>query len=156
MAGSSFGGSRQQAPHGCRLLWNNKPLYPTECVPIHHCGSDSPRNWRELFFSKIDLKSAYHEVPIKLEDRPFSAFQAGGGLYQFRRLAFGLTNAVPAFQRIMEEFVQNYKLKKTFPYLDDITICGTTKEEHDTNLHHFLEAAKSANLLFNQDKCVFG
>ena len=108
------------------------------------------------YFSKIDLKSAYHQVPIKLEDRPLTAFQAGGGLYQFRRLAFGLTNAVPAFQRIMDEFVQDYKLKKTFPYLDDITICGTTKEEHDANLHRFLEAAKSANLLFNQDKCVFG
>lgn len=108
------------------------------------------------YFSRIDLKSAYHQVPIKLEDRPFTAFQAGGGLYQFSRLAFGLTNAVPAFQRIMDEFVRNNGLKKTFPYLDDITICGTTREEHDANLHRFLEAASSANLVFNQDKCVFG
>ena len=152
MAGSSFCGSRQKP----RMVVDYSEtinlftqLYAYPFITVEATLRGIAENY---YFSKIDLKSAYHQVPIKLEDRPLTAFQAGGGLYQFRHLAFGLTNA---FQRIMDEFVQDYKLKKTFPYLDDITICGTTKEKHDANLHRFLEAAKSANLLFNQDKCVF-
>ena len=52
-------------------------------------------------FSKIDLKSAYHQVPIKEEDRPFTAFEACGQLFEFTKLPFGLTNAVSVFQREM-------------------------------------------------------
>ena len=56
------------------------------------------------YFSRVDLASAYHQVPIKPKDRCYTAFEADGCLYQFTRLAFGLTNAVPTFQRIMETF----------------------------------------------------
>ena len=108
------------------------------------------------YFSRVDLASAYHQVPIKPKDRCYTAFEADGCLYQFTRLAFGLTNAVPTFQRIMETFVKDYKLERTYPYLDDITICGRTKEEHDKNLHRFREAARKVNLTLNHDKCVFG
>ena len=108
------------------------------------------------YFSKIDLKSAYHQVPIKSEDRLYTAFEAEGNLYQFCCLAFSLTNVVPAFQRIVDNFVRDYGLKKTFLYLDDITICGATKEEHEINLQNFLDTARKINLTFNLDKCVFG
>jgi len=49
-------------------------------------------------FTTIDLKSAYHQVPLREKDRPFTAFEACGRLYQFRRLAFGLTDDVPTFE----------------------------------------------------------
>ena len=108
------------------------------------------------FFSKVDLKSAYHQVKIHPEDRPYTAFEADGNLYQFTRLPFGIKNAVPTFQRIMDDIVRKFNLQKTYPYIDDVTICGRTKEEHDRNLSAFMETAKKVNLTLNLDKCVFG
>ena len=106
-------------------------------------------------FSTIDLKSAYHQIEIKQSDRPFTAFEADGGLYQFCRLPFGVTNGVSCFQREMDNFVAENSLESTFPYLDNITICGRDKADHDRNLSKFLSAAESKNLTYNKDKCTF-
>ena len=105
------------------------------------------------YFSSIDLRSAYHLVPLCLEDRPYTAFEANGKLYQFRRLPFGITNGVSCFQRIMDEFISVHRLQGIYAYLDDITICGRTLEEHDHNLKAFLSAAKRSNLALNPKKC---
>jgi hypothetical protein len=75
-------------------------------------------------FSTIDLRSAYHQVPLNDEDKPYTAFEARGCLYQFTRLPFGITNGVACFQREMMKFVQDENVNPTFPYLDNITICG--------------------------------
>ena len=108
------------------------------------------------YFSKIDLKSAYHQIPLRSDDKPFTAFEVGGRLYQFTRLPFGVTNAVPAFQRIMDSFIERNQLRCAEPYLDDVYIGGITKEEHDRNLHAFLKAAEKESLTLNMDKCTFG
>ena len=79
-------------------------------------------------FSTIDLRSAYHQVPLKDEDKPYTAFEARNNLYQFTRLPFGVTNGVACFQREMMKFVDENNLKGVFPYLDDITICGKDQE----------------------------
>ena len=57
---------------------------------------------RYRVFSTIDLQSAYHQIPIRKEDKPYTAFEAGGGLYQFTHVPFGVTNGVACFQRIMD------------------------------------------------------
>ena len=106
-------------------------------------------------YSTIDLKSAYHQIPIDESDRTYTAFEADGGLYQFTRVPFGVTNGVPCFQRKMDEYIDEENLQDTFAYLDNITICGRDKAEHDHNLQDFLDAAKRKNLTFNQDKCIF-
>lgn len=49
------------------------------------------------YFSRLDLKSAYHQIPIKASDRQYTSFEANGTVYQFELLAFGLTNAVPVY-----------------------------------------------------------
>ena len=56
--------------------------------------------------STLDLKSAYDQIKIRPDDRPFTAFQSGSELYQWKVMPFGLTNAVPAFQRVMNEFIE--------------------------------------------------
>ena len=61
-------------------------------------------------FSTVDLKSAYHQIPLREEDKFYTAFEASAGLYQFTRLPFGVTNGVACFQRIMTQFVQEEKL----------------------------------------------
>ncbi len=62
-------------------------------------------------YSTLDLTSAYHQVPLQLEERGKTAFEANGELYQFRRLPFGLTNAVASFQRIMNDFIRDSGLE---------------------------------------------
>ena len=54
---------------------------------------------QDKFYSTIDLRSAYHQIPIAAEDRMFTSFEACGRLYQYKRLPFGVTNRVSAFQR---------------------------------------------------------
>jgi transposase InsO family protein len=106
-------------------------------------------------FSALDLKSAYHQIPIRLEDKPYTAFEADGRLYQFCRLPFGLTNAVSCFQKVINEFIQEHKLEGVYAYLDDVLVCGTTYEEHDTNLQKFKDAAHAINITFNESKCHY-
>ena len=106
-------------------------------------------------FSTLDLQSSYHQLPLKEDDKPYTAFEAKGGLYQFTRLPFGVTNEVACFQREMMKFVEDNHLKAVFPYIDNITICGKDQDDHDTNLKSFQEAAQRANLKFNDSKSVF-
>ncbi|XP_063625652.1 uncharacterized protein LOC134797361 [Cydia splendana] len=106
-------------------------------------------------FSAIDLKSAYHQVPILPEERHFTAFEAAGNLYQFRRIPFGVTNGVSSFQRTIDWLIRTENLAGTFAYLDDITICGKSPEEHDTNLQNFMTAAKKYGLTLNETKSIF-
>ena len=68
-------------------------------------------------FSTIDLKSVYHQVPLCKKDKKFTAFEANGCLYQFRRMPFGVTNGVATFQQIMNDFIASEGLLDTFAYL---------------------------------------
>ena len=60
-------------------------------------------------FSTLDLKSAYYQIPLHPDDRVFTAFEAAGQLYQYRRLPFGVTNGVAAFQRIIDKIIASNK-----------------------------------------------
>ena len=57
-------------------------------------------------FTCLDLKNAYHQVPIKPHERPYTAFEADGNLYQFTRIPFGVTNGVAAFQRVTDNIIK--------------------------------------------------
>ena len=89
------------------------------------------------------------------DERKFTAFEANGQLYQFKRVPCGLKNAVPCFQRVVNQIISKFDCQRTFAYLDDITVCGHTREEHDTNLEKFFKAAKQCNLTLNENKCVY-
>ena len=105
-------------------------------------------------YSTLDLKSAYHQIPLLAADWPHTAFEADGKLYQFRRPLFGITNGVSTFQRIIDKIISSHKLKKTFAYLDNITVAGKDQEEHDANLKALLNVAESCDLTFNESKSV--
>ena len=101
------------------------------------------------FFSTLDLKDAYHQVKIKDCDKPYTAFEADGNLYQFKRIPFGVTNGVACFQRIINNVIRDNKLKDSFAYLDNVTICGHSQAEHDTNLKNLRECARKHGIIFN-------
>lgn len=105
-------------------------------------------------YSTLDLKSAYHQIPLREEEKIFTAFEADGKLYHFKRIPFGVTNGVAAFQRVIDDIICAENLKDTFAYLDNLTVCGKTQEEHDFNLNKFISVAAKYNLTFNDDKSI--
>lgn len=104
-------------------------------------------------FSSIDLKSAYHQIPILPEERHFTAFEVGHKLYQFKRIPFGVTNGVAAFQKVIDQIIEQENLTSCYAYLDDIIVCGRTQEEHDENLENFWRATEKYGLTINEEKC---
>ena len=104
-------------------------------------------------FSRLDMKSAYYQVPLTEAEQPFTAFEAVGELWEFTRLPFGVTNGVPVFCRVMQDIVGN--LPGVVNYFDDIVIYVVSQAEHDVNLSHFVKRALEVNLTLNIDKCSF-
>ncbi|GFW69689.1 retrovirus-related Pol polyprotein from transposon opus [Trichonephila clavipes] len=106
-------------------------------------------------FSKIDLQSAFHQIPIQDSERHYTAFEACGKLYQFSRVPFGVTNGVACFQSVIDKIIEDEGLTLTYPFIDDVTVCGKDQKEHDDNLEKFMTVAKKYNLTLNEDKCTY-
>ncbi|GFT42665.1 retrovirus-related Pol polyprotein from transposon opus, partial [Trichonephila clavipes] len=106
-------------------------------------------------FSKIDLQSAYHQIPIQDSERHYTAYEACGKLYQFLRVPFGVTNGVACFKRVIDKIIEDEGLTHTYPFNDDVTVCGKDQREHDDNLEKFMTVAKKYNLTLNEDKCTY-
>ncbi|KAF2892873.1 hypothetical protein ILUMI_13299 [Ignelater luminosus] len=104
------------------------------------------------FFSIIDLKSAFHQIPVRSEDRKYTAFEAGGQLSQFKRIPLRVTNGVAGFQRKINYIIRQKNLEGTIPDLDDVTVCVKDLEEHTRNSNKCLEAIRKYNLTINFEK----
>jgi len=104
-------------------------------------------------FSALDLKSAYHQIHLHEKDREFTAFEACGKLFQYRRLPFGVTNGVSVFQRMIDSIIEKYELSGTYAYLDNVTVVGIDQADHDRRLEAFLRAAQAENLTLHDAKC---
>ena len=105
-------------------------------------------------FSTYDLKSAYHQIPLKKSEMKYTAFEGLGDLYEFRVLPFGVTNGVPSFQRIINDVITQEDLSDTFPYLDNVTVAGLDQADHDRNDAAFREMVKRRNITLNESKTV--
>ena len=106
----------------------------------------------DCFYSSLDLKSMYHQVPLLEREKPFTAFEAMRKLYQYRRLPFSVFIGASAFQRVIDDFIVRHNLKKVYAYLDDLTVTGSTLEEHNQNPQKLLAAAEQDGLTFNEKK----
>lgn len=93
-------------------------------------------------FSTYDLKSAYHQIPIQKSERMYTAFEGLGELYESCVLPFGVTNGVPCFQRVMNDLVNEERLKNNFLYFDNVTIGGADKADFERNNAVFQEMVK--------------
>jgi hypothetical protein len=90
-------------------------------------------------FSKIDLRSGYHQLRIKEDDVPKTAFKMRFGHYEFTVLPFGLTNAPGVFMSLMNGVFREYLDKFIQVFIDDILIYSRTMEEHDEHLRLVLQ-----------------
>ncbi|GJZ05292.1 putative reverse transcriptase domain-containing protein [Tanacetum coccineum] len=106
-------------------------------------------------YSKIDLRSGYHQLKVGEEDIPKTAFRTRYGHYEFQVMPFGLTNAPTVFMDLMNRVCKPYFDKFVIVFIDDILIYSKNKEEHEEHLKLILELLKKEELYAKFSKCEF-
>ncbi|KAJ0481093.1 putative nucleotidyltransferase, Ribonuclease H [Helianthus annuus] len=107
------------------------------------------------FYSKIDLRSGYHQLRIQEESIPKTAFRTRYGHSEFLVMPFGLTNAPAVFMDLMNRVCKPYLDKFVIVFIDDILIYSKTKAEHEQHLRAVLELLKKEQLYAKFSKCEF-
>nr|GEX07970.1 putative reverse transcriptase domain-containing protein [Tanacetum cinerariifolium] len=106
-------------------------------------------------YSKIDLRSSYHQLRVQEEDIPKTAFRTRYGHYEFQVMPFGLTNAPTVFMDLMNRVCKPYLDKFVIVFIDDILIYSRDKKEHEEHLKAILELLKEEELYAKFSKCEF-
>ena len=108
------------------------------------------------WFSTLDLKSGYWQVPIMERDKEKTAFRTSSGqLYECNQVPFGLCNAPATFSRLMDRVLSGLHWETCLFYLDDIIVFSSTWEEHLARLRQVFERLRHANLKLGAEKCTF-
>ena len=106
-------------------------------------------------FSKIDLRSGYHQLKIKAADVPKTAFRTRYGHYEFLVMPFGLTNAPAAFMDLMNRVFKSYLDTFVIVFIDDILVYSWSEEEHAEHLRIVLQTLRDKKLYAKFSKCEF-
>ncbi|GKE05979.1 putative reverse transcriptase domain-containing protein, partial [Tanacetum coccineum] len=106
-------------------------------------------------YSKIDLRSGYHQLRVREQDIPKTAFRTRYGHYEFQVMPFGLTNAPAVFMDLMNRVCKPYLDKFVIVFIDDILIYSKDKKEHEEHLKAILELLKKEKLYAKFSKCEF-
>jgi len=109
----------------------------------------------EVVFSKIDLRSGYHQILVKAEDVQKTAFRSRYGQYEFLVMPFGVTNAPAIFMDYMNRIFRLFLDKFLVVFIDDILIYSRTREEHAEHLRTVLNILREKQLYAKLSKCDF-
>ncbi|GBG77814.1 hypothetical protein CBR_g25745 [Chara braunii] len=158
------------SPYGAPVLFvrkKNKDLWL--CIDYRKLNEQTVKNVGPLpriddllerlggakFFSKLDLKSGYHQLKIRQEDHSKTAFKTRYGHFEWLVMSFGLTNAPTTFQVAMTTEFRHMLDRFVLIYLDDILVYIRSLDEHVEHLRTVLERLRQAKYKANRDKCEF-
>ncbi|GJR66457.1 putative reverse transcriptase domain-containing protein [Tanacetum coccineum] len=137
--------------HLSKNCQSKKPATGSNQLPVtvvcHACGSS--------VYSKIDLRSGYHQLRVREGDIPKTAFRTRYGHYEFQVMPFGLTNAPVVFMDLMNRVCKPYLDKFVIVFIDDILIYSRNEEEHASHLRIILELLRKEKLYAKFSKCDF-
>jgi hypothetical protein len=106
-------------------------------------------------FSKADLRSGYHQIKIRLEDVPKTAFSTRYGLYEYLVMSFGLTNDPAHFMYLMNSVFMSGLDKFVVVFIDDILVYSNDEEGHEQHLRIILQRLRDHQLYAKFSKCAF-
>ena len=106
-----------------------------------------------MFYTKLDMRHAYEQITLDEESRKYVTVNTQRGLFQYKRLPYGVNSAPAIFQRIMESLVKD--IPRTMVYLDDILVAGNSTHEHLQTVDTVLTRLKDAGFRLKQEKCEF-
>jgi hypothetical protein len=110
---------------------------------------------RTPYMSTIDLRSGYWQIPVEPGDQCKTAFITPFGLYQFKRMSFGLRNAPATFQRLIDRLRIELNGVDAYAYLDDILVLSTSFKDHCEDLKQVFDKLRAYNLKAHRKKCHF-
>ncbi|GKC05303.1 putative reverse transcriptase domain-containing protein, partial [Tanacetum coccineum] len=130
-------------------------LMVKNCYPLPRIDDLFYQLQRSNVYSKIDLRSGYHQLRVREEDIPKMTFRTRYGHYKFQVMTFGLTNAPALFMDLMNRVCKPYLDKFLIVFIDDILIYSKNKKEHEEHIKAILELLKKEELYAKFSKCKF-
>ncbi|GJX46958.1 putative reverse transcriptase domain-containing protein [Tanacetum coccineum] len=126
------------------------------CYPLPRIDDLFDQLQGSSIYSKIDLRSSYHQLRVRKEDIPKTAFRTPYGHYEFQVMPFGLTNAPAVFMDLINHVCKPYLDKFVIVFIDDILIYSRDEKEHEEHLKTILELLKKEELYANFPSANFG
>jgi hypothetical protein len=157
------------SPWGCPALFVKKDQSLRLCIDYRPLNAVTIKNKYPLpridvlfdqwvgaeVFSKIDLRSSYHQIKIRASDIPKTAFSTRYGLYEYLVMSFGLTNAPAYFMYLMNSVFMPELDKFMVVFIDDILVYSKNEEEHAGHFHVVLQCLREHRLYAKLSKCDF-